>query len=353
MSANIVQLLRGIPDPRERGLAPILHMDAASICAALLRFPSLPHDFKTDAQLAPFFARELEFIFAQTFDIVHPELKMANGEVIPIDTSIDTGAESYTYYQFDSVGIAQLINTYAAKDLPRANIRGAKFTANIESLGASYGWNIQDLRNARMVNRPLESSLAAGARRAHDQAWNSLGLFGNEDVALAGFLNHPNITISDAAVKATPGGTTAWITATPDEIIADVNDAVNSPLDLTNGVESVDRVLMPLAQWTQIGTTPRSGTSDTTILEFLRRVHPGVTFGWLNELAAAKSGGELTVDALIAYKFDTNKANLVIPQPFEQFPVQQDGLEFVVATHSRIGGVKVPYPLSIHRKDGI
>lgn len=351
MSANIVQLLRGIPDPRERGLAPVLHQDAASICAALLRFPSLPDDFRRDAQLAPFFARELEFIFSQTFDIVHPELKMANGEVLPIDTSIDTGAESYTYYQFDSVGIAQLINTYAAKDLPRANIRGAKFTANIESLGASYGWNIQDLRNARMVNRPLESSLAAGARRAHDQAWNTLGLFGDEAVALSGFLNHPNITISDAAVGA--GASTLWSLKTPDEIIADTNDAVNSPLDLTNGVESVDRVLMPLDQFTLISTTPRSGTSDTTILEFLRRVHPGVTFGWLNELAAAKSGGELTQDALIAYKFDTNKANLVIPQPFEQFPVQQDGLEFVVATHSRIGGVKVPYPLSIHRKDGI
>lgn len=350
---QIVQLLRGVPDPRARGLAPILRMDAVSICQQILRFPSLPPDFRQDAQLAPFFARELEHIFAQTYDIVHPELKMASGEIIPIDTSVDTGAESYTYYQFDSVGVAQLINTYAAKDLPRANIRGAKFNANIESLGASYGWNIQDLRNARMVNRPLESSLAAGTRRAHDQAWNEIGLFGNQDVDLRGFLNHPNITISDAALKVTPGTTTVWTDATPDEIIADVNDAINSPLDLTNGVESVDRCMMPLAQFTLISTTPRSGTSDTTILEFLRRVHPGVTFGWINELAASKSGGALTVDALIAYRFSADKAALVIPQPYEQFPVQQDGMEFVVSTHSRIGGVRVPYPLSIHRKDGI
>lgn len=350
---DIVQLLRGVPDPRERGLAPILRMDAASILQSLLRMPGLPHDFRADAQLAPFFARELEHIFAETFDIVHPELKMANGEVLPIDTSVDTGAESYTYYQFDSVGIAQLINTYAARDLPRANVRGAKFNANIESLGASYGWNIQDLRNARMVNRPLESSLAAAARRAHDQAWNEIGLFGNEDVDLRGFLNHPNITVSLAAVSAGAPPSTAWVDKTPDEIILDVNDALNSPIDLTNGVEQPNRCLLPLDQYTLINSTPRSSTSDTTILEFLRRVHPTVTFGWLNELAAAKSGGVLTSDALIAYRFEMRKASLVIPQPFEQFPVQQDGLEFLVATHSRIGGVKMPYPLSVHRKDGI
>ncbi len=325
---------------------------SAEILAQLQRLPNLPADFRKDAQFAPFFARELEHIYAQTYDIIHPALKMANGEVVDIDTSVASGAESYTYYQFDQVGFAKLINSYAAKDLPRTNIRGAKFNANIESLGASYGWNIQDIRNARMAQRPLETDLANATRRSHDQSWNTIGLFGNDEVDLRGFLNHPNITVSDAASKAA-GPPDTWDNATPDEIIADVNDAINSPFDLTNGVEIVTMFLMPNDQFTLIGTIPRSSTSDTTILEFLKRVHPGVTFDWLNELAAAKSGGELTVDACIAYTKDMSKVALVIPQPFEQFPIQQDGLEFVVATHSRIGGIRFTYPLSAHRKDGI
>lgn len=324
---------------------------SARILAQLNRLP-LTEDFRRDAQLAPFFARELEHIFAQTYDIKHPNLKMANGEVVNIDTSVNSGAESYTYYQFDNVGFAKLINSYAAKDLPRVSIKGAKFNANIESLAASYGWNIQDIRNARMVGRPLETRLANAARRAHDQSWQEIGLFGADEVDLAGFLNHPNITVSDAATKAA-GPPDTWASGTPDEIIADVNDAINSVMDVTNGVEIVTRVMMPIEQFTLISTTPRSSTSDTTILEFLRRVHPGVTFDWLNELAAAKSGGQLTEDALIAYDMDVDKVALIIPQPFEQFPVHQDGLEFNVATHSRIGGIRVTYPLSIHRKDGI
>lgn len=324
---------------------------SAQILAQLQKLP-LTDDFRRDAQLAPFFARELEHVYAQTYDVVHPDLKMANGEVVDIDTTVPTGAESYTYYQFDQTGIAKLINSYAAKDLPRVNIRGAKFNANIESLGASYGWSIQDIRNARMVGRPLETSLANAARRAHDQPWNTIGLFGADEADLSGFLNHANITVSDAAVKA-GGPPNTWANATPDEILADVSDAINSILDLTNGVESADRVLMPVEQYTLIATTPRSATSDTTILEFLRRVHPGVTFDWLNELAAAKSGGELAVDALIAYRKSADKVALVIPQPFEQFPIQQEGLEFNVATHSRIGGIRFTYPLSAHRKDGI
>jgi len=324
---------------------------SANILAHLQSLALVKNEMRADAQLAPFFARELEHIFSQSYDVVYPELKMANGQVVDIDTSVPTGAESYTYYQFDQTGVAKLINSYASKDLPRVNIKGQKFNANIESIGASYGWNIQDIRNARMAGRPLETSLASAARRTHDQQWNTIGLFGADEADLAGFLNHPNITVSDAPVGA--GASTLWSLKTPDEILADVSDAINSIVDLTNGVESANMVLMPVEQFTLISTTPRSSTSDTTILEFLRRVHPGVTFDWLNEIASAKSGGELSDDALIAYRKQVDKVALVIPQPYEQFPVQDDGMEFNVPTHSRIGGIRFTYPLSAHRKDGI
>jgi hypothetical protein len=39
--------------------------------------------------------------------------------------------------------------------------------------------------------------------------------------------------------------------------------------------------------------------------------------------------------------------------PFEQLPVQEKGLEYVVNCHSRIGGVLIYYPLSQYIMDGI
>jgi hypothetical protein len=305
-----------------------------------------------DDAVIPFFARELEYVYARSFDIIRPDLKMANGQVIPIDSSPDTGAETYTYYQFDSVGIAKVIDSYAHKDIPQAAIKGAKFTANIVSLGEGYGYTIQDVRAARLANRPLTTMLSDAVRLGHDEAWHIIGLFGHDDSEIRGFVNHPNITVTDAPLN---GAATSslWEDKSPDEIIADINDMINAVRDTTNGVEQPTDVLLPLNQYTLIASTPRSSTSDTTILEFVRKNHPTVTFDWLNELAASKSFGELTEDVAIAYVKNTDKAALVIPQTFEQMPLDQDGMQFVIATHSRIGGATVRYPLSIHRYDGI
>lgn len=318
---------------------------------AILAAQPLPSEFRKDAATLPHFARELEHVYSKTYDKRWPELKMANGDVVPIDRSVPTGAETYTYYSFEGVGVAVFLNTYAGRDLPRVNMIGTKTTGNIESLGNSYGYTIQDIRNSQMTGRPLEPFLATTARQAHDQAWNTTGYFGRGDLNMLGFLNHPNITILDAAPTGT-GSATEYSTKTPDLIIADVNALINSIPDTTNGVEKANRCAFPQAQYSLLASTRLTDSSET-ILSFLQKVHPEVEFLALQELAAAKSGGNLSVDAAIAWRQDEEHASLVIPQPFEQFPVQVDGLDFVVPCHSRFGGIKMQYPLSVARQDGI
>jgi hypothetical protein len=115
---------------------------------------------------------------------------------------------------------------------------------------------------------------------------------------------------------------------------------------------------MPIAQFTHISTTPRSATTDTTILEFLRRAHPNVTFEGIHELADVNPKPSApTVSAstnlLIAYNRNPDKLTLEIPQPFEQFPAQERGLEFIVPAHGRCGGVIVYYPLSVVIMEGV
>ena len=60
-----------------------------------------------------------------------------------------------------------------------------------------------------------------------------------------------------------------------------------------------------------------------------------------------------TGEIMIAYRRDPDAFTLEIPQMFEQLPVQERGLEFVVPCHSRIGGVIIYYPLSMAIGEGI
>jgi hypothetical protein len=305
-----------------------------------------------DANETAFFARELEYIKAGTYDVLYPTLKAT--QLIPVSTNAGAGAESITYQQFDQLGMAKVIANYA-DDLPRADIKGKEFTSPIRSLGASYGYNVQEIRAAQYANRNLTGRKANAARRAIEQKINNIGWFGEAANNLLGIVNHPNVT-RVAAPQNAGATSTLWANKTPDEILADMNNTANGIVDLTNGVEAPNTLLMPIDQYTYIASTARSANSDTTILEYFLMNNPFINrVEWVNELKGAAVGGfgVDSNDVMIAYDNNPDKLTLEIPQPFEQFPAQERGLEFLINCHARVGGVIVYYPLSIAIMEGI
>ena len=310
--------------------------------------------YNLDANETAFFARELESLKSRSYDIEYPELKATR--VIPVSTDAGPGAESITYQQFDSFGMAKIIANYA-DDLPRADIRGKEFTSPIKSIAVSYGYNFQEIRSAQLVGRPLQQRIANAARLSVEQKINQIAFFGDEETGLKGLLNHENVTRVAVAQGAANGNPTEWVSKTPSEILKDLNNLANGIVDRTNGVETPNTILMPIDQYTHITSTARSDNSDTTILQYFLTNNPYITT--VDTLIELKGGGEgagavdAGSDAMIAYNNSPDKLTLEIPQPFEQFGVQERELEFIVPTHARIGGVIIYYPLSIAIGEGI
>ena len=306
-----------------------------------------------DSKQTAFFARELEYVKARSYDVQYPELKATS--LIPVSTEAGPGAESITYQQFDRLGVAKIISNYA-DDLPRADIKGAEFTSPIRSIGASYGYNVQEIRAAQFAGRSLEQRRANSARRAVEEQINKIGFYGNDENGLKGLLTHPNIT--RVAVDENAGQTsTKFADKTPQEILDDLNNLVDGIIDLTNGIEMPNTLLMPIKQYRIIANTRLADGTDTTILNFFLQNSPFIQqVEWVQELKGSGLGaGSLSEgeDVMIAYDNNVDKLSLEIPQPFEQFPVQEDGLNFKVPCHARIGGVVVYYPLSLALAEGI
>jgi hypothetical protein len=306
---------------------------------------------RNDAGETAFFARELEYVKAQSYDIEFPEMKAF--KLIPISTEAGEGAEVITYAQFEETGLARIIESYA-NDLPRADIRGKEFSTRVRSIGVSYGYTVQEVRAAIFANRSLTQRQATAARRANDQLVNKMAWFGDNTYKALGMLNNANVP-SATVLNNGVGATTQWVNKTPDQILGDLNSLANGINALTNGVEFPNTLILPVAQYTLIASTPRSTTSDTTILQYFIQNNPFITVvDWVPELkGAGPVVNAVATDVMIAYDRNPDKLTMEIPMPFTQHPPQERVLEFVVPCESRYGGIIVYYPLSISIAFGI
>ena len=316
----------------------------------MIRIDGVKHKLDAiNSNATVFFARELEDIDAVLYEIKKKELVYR--QFIPVSNRVNAGADSYTYRMFDKVGMAKIISDYA-DDLPRADVFGNEYTSKIKSLGSSFGYSTQEVRAASMANVPLETWKASAARRAIHEQESEIAWRGNDDSGLPGFLNNVNIPIT-----ATPTGTGGftWLLKTPDEIIADVSLIITQVRANSKKRFSADTMLLPIAQWNIIATTPRSTTSDMTILEFLTK--PGNSFGLTtiesipDELDSAFTGG--TEDGLIVYEKNSEVLEQMIPLEMITHPVQERGLEFVIPVESRHGGTVLRYPIACAIMTGI
>jgi len=302
---------------------------------------------KLDAQETIFFERELEQIKAKTYDKKYPELKIR--KLVPVNSDVNPGAETITYWQYDEVGMAKIVESYS-KDFPRVDVRKKQFSSPVKSLGDSYGYSIQDIRKAQMTGTPLEQRRANAARKAIMQLEDQIGSFGDADSGLQGLFTNPNtpelVLAADGA-----GSSKAFADKTPDQILRDLNLMANTPVENTNGVETVDTLLLPVDQYTYIASTPRSANSDTTILEYFLTKNPFIqNVDHYYKLAGAGAGA---TDRMFSYRRDPDVMTLEIPQDFEQFPPQEEGMEYNVYCHERFGGVIIYYPLATLFADGI
>lgn len=309
-----------------------------------------------DAETASmFFARELEHVKASSYDVVRAPLRAF--ELIPTDSTAGAGAESVVYEQYDMTGMAKIVADYA-DDLPRSDVKGKQFVARVRSVGSSYGYSLQEIRAAQLAGKSLEQRKANASIRSQRELWNRIAFYGDEEHGLQGWLTNPNLPTETVDNDGT-GDTTEFVNKTPQQILRDINEVVNSVITRTNGAEQPDTLVLPIDQFTLITTTNADTGTDTTIADYLLRNSPFIeSIEWANELSSEQrakniTSDQYTGDIMIAYRRDPDALMLEMPQMFEQLPVQERGLEFVVPCHSRIAGVIIPYPLSMAVGEGI
>lgn len=321
------------PTPKRRLDFASLRLDAADPLAQRV----------DGGDLNVFFARQLEHIEAETYEVQYPEL--LGRTMVPVNSRVGRGKKIYTYRQFDKVGVAKLLASYA-EDLPRVDVRGKEFSVPINGYGASFGYSIMDIRAAAEEGVPLDALKAQAAREVVETKLDKVAAIGDAAAGSKGLLTLVNV--NTYTIPNGVGGKASWGLKTPTEILADLNGVANKAYNATKGIERSDTMIMPLDAFTLIATTPFNSTAnpDITILnvflknqQFVKTVVP-----WYYCTNAGVGG---TIDRIACYRKDPKKLEFIEPQPFEILPPQEKGLEFVSMCHARTAGVVCRYPLSV------
>ena len=303
---------------------------------------------RLDAGETAVITRQLLYVKAQTYDIKYPMQKARM--FIPVSHDVPSGAETWSYWTYDSYGMAKLISNYA-HDFPSVDVSVAETTQKIAPIGASYTYTIQDLRRIAMMSAngtargtSIDAKRAARARMAIEQAIDDIAAVGAPDAGFSGFINNANVP-----VLAAPTGN--WNTASALQIVADLNAGWQTIQNTTNQIEIPDTWLLAPSRFNLIVGMPFSTLGNMTVADwFMQAGNPITNMDHWYKLEKADAGG--TGPRNMCYRRDPNAVFLEIPQEFEQFAPQLEGMQYKVPVHARIGGVAFPYPLSAFYMDG-
>lgn len=319
-------------------------LQASNITPALVSNKQCRFDSAEDASV--FFARELDYIKSKSYDKIYPEFTALNN--FPITHEVPEGAETTTYYSYEKSGMAAIISNYST-DLPRADVKGKPSTATVKSIGASYGYSVQDMRASRMAGKSLDTRRAEAARYAIDRTTNKIAFVGDKENNIMGMLsdenNIPLYTLSTVTVDGKQY--TDFKHKSAAQILDDVNGMFAYQAKITKNVERADTLMLPPSAYIDISTRQVPNTGYT-VKKFLMENAP-----YLKKIVEAP---ELESDAeetnpygsglMILYTNSADKFSLEIPMAFYQYPLQNRNLEVVVPCEERAAGIIMYYPLS-------
>lgn len=299
-----------------------------------------------------FFARSLEFVRQKIFTPVYDQLKLLNGGLLSINTSIPEGAEIDTYGVDDSTGEADIVTDFA-NDIKTVEVSGKEYSNKIKSLADSYIYSVADMRKDRMNpnGRSVITRKALAARKAVDQKIEKMLGFGDLRYGITGMFNNSNVPANVVKANGT-GSTTSWSNKTPENILGDVEEAINDIVDLTRGNEIPNTMLMDYTSYHLIkkkalDTTMYSGVS---VLSYIEKEY-NLTVEWVQQL---KNGFvNNTKSGFVLYDNSEEKLEGVLPIRLMPHAPQIVNLATKNILEARCGGTRIFFPNSMSYSYGI
>jgi hypothetical protein len=268
---------------------------------------------------------------------------------LPLDFSAGEYATSIRYEIMDYVGQGRRISG-KAQDVPKVDVAYAQREYPVALGGIGYDYTQEELRQTAFLRRPLSSARLMAAMEAYQRHMNQVGLYGESASNFTGLFNNAGVPQGNA-----PSGT--WGSATPDQILADINTLIENIWNNTQFNDMPTDIVMAPNALSKIANTARATSSDTTILKFIKenniaKLERGVDINF-SAGYGLNTAGVGSTRRMMGYVKSPLYVKMHIPMPLRFLAPQLKGYGIDIPGEYKYAGVEIARPKSAYYMDNI
>lgn len=222
----------------------------------------------------------------------------------------------------------------------------AKFPFPLHLWGVEVGWTIPELEAAQQLGRPVDSQKYEAMQTKYQMDVDEQVYIGDADLGAVGLINNPAVSTGNSTLN--------WSSATPKQILADINDLLDQAWANSGRSIVPDQLRLPPGLFGLLNQ-PVSDGASISVLKYVAdnslcnnvngkplEIQP---LKWLTGRGAAGK------DRMLAYT--RNKRFVRFPLvPMQRTSLQNRGIWQLVVYFCRLGQVEFVYPETVAYMDG-
>ena len=329
------------------------------------------HDGRTVDSTGAFLIGELERL-DQTLHMPLTSVTWSRDIGLREDVSIADEVSSFTLSNFASAGGLGAGNGIrngkawigkSTDQIGGVSVDIAKLTGPLTPWGLEVKFSILELESAAKMGRPIDAQKLEALKMKHQMDIDEMVYVGDATLLAGGLVNHSLVSNVSNLPNGAVGTSPRWATKTPDEILADVNNAITSAWAASAWKVMPNKLLIPPVQFGYISTIKVSDAGNISILKYLLENNVLKASGkgeleiqpakWL---VGAGVGGTIgtagTVDRMVCYTQDNEYVRYPMTL-LQRTPVQYDSIFHKSTYYCRLGQVEMVYPETVAYRDGL
>jgi len=303
--------------------------------------------FADAQQAAGFITPPLYRMHSVVLEQKYPSFDYAG--LVPVNTEGDMWDIGTLIHSGDLAGAMHYLSGKGF-DIPNVGMNLQQGTSNFFLGGAGYELSLQEVNRASRMGLPLDSKKADGARKVAEKFIYDKVIRGSTVKNFTGLINNAGVPTANA-----PTG--SWGTATPAQILADVNTVLTDVITNSGETAMPNALLLPTSKFLFMNNTQLTNTGDS-LLTFIKEnnSYTAITNQPLDirpsrELATAGASGTAR---MVAYEKDPGNLEFFLPGLFEFLPeFPTSSMSWRIDGIANVGQLEIYRPKTMSYRDGI